>query len=314
MSPLMATAILTEALRRDYGTRPALRDVNLEVREGEMFGILGPNGGGKTTLFRILATLLRPHGGRASIFGRDVVAQARDVRRALGVVFQAPALDRHLTVRENLQIHGRLYGLDSATRRTASAELLERFGIADRANERAGRLSGGLQRRVEIAKGLLHRPRLLLLDEPSTGLDPAMRRDLWALLRGLRDAAGVTVVLTTHFIEEAEGCDRIAILDGGRIVACGPPAELRRDVGGDVIVIRTTDPAPAAAEIERRFGGPVTVVDGTIRLERPGGHLLIPPIVEALQDRIESITLGRPTLVDVFIRRTGRRFEDGSTA
>jgi len=314
MSPLMNAAIRTESLRRDYAGRPALRDVDLEVSEGEMFGILGPNGGGKTTLFRILATLLRPHGGRAAVLGRDVVLEAHAVRRLLGVVFQSPALDKHLTVRENLHIHGRLYGLDFATRTAAADELLARFGIADRASDRAGRLSGGLQRRVEIAKGLLHRPRLLLLDEPSTGLDPAVRRDLWTLLRGLRDAGGVTVVLTTHFIEEAEGCDRIAILDGGRIVACGPPAELRRDVGGDVIVIRTADTAPMASEIERRFGGPVGIVDGTIRLERPEGHLLIPRIVEALEGRIESITLGRPTLVDVFIRRTGHRFEDGSAA
>jgi ABC-2 type transport system ATP-binding protein len=309
-----APIVRTEALRHDYGGRPALRGVDLEVAEGAIFGLLGPNGGGKTTLFRILATLLPPGGGRASVLGHDVRRAAQAIRETIGVVFQAPALDRHLTVRENLLTQGRLYGLAPGPLRAAADALLLRFGLRDRAGDRAGVLSGGLRRRVEIAKALLHRPRLLILDEPSTGLDPGARRDLWVLLRGLRESDGVTILLTTHLVDEADACDRLAILSDGMLVACGAPAALKSEVGGDVIVSAARDPDALRADVERRFGGPVAVVDGTVRIERAAGHELIPRLVEAFADRIDAVTLGRPTLLDVFVHKTGRRFAGGAGA
>lgn len=306
--------VRTEAVSHDYGPRRALHGVDLEVAPGEIFGLLGPNGGGKTTLFRILATLIAPTGGRVSVLGHDVVRGAAAVREGIGVVFQSPALDRKLSVRENLTTQGWLYGLRGRELRDTADGLLHRFHLLDRAHDRVEVLSGGLRRRVEIAKGLLHRPRLLILDEPSTGLDPGARRELWEMLRDLRARDGVTVLLTTHFVEEAEGCDRLAILNEGRIVACGAPDALKAEVGGDVIVIATRAPEALRTDLERRFGGVARIVDGSVRLERPSGHELIPRIVEAFADRIEAVTLGRPTLLDVFVHRTGRGFgSDGRT-
>ena len=316
MAPLMSVpaSVAVQGLLHDYGAHPVLRGVDFSVGEGEIFGLLGPNGGGKTTLFRILATLVRPAGGRALIFGHDVVREAREVRESIGVVFQSPALDRRLTVRENLDVQGRLYGLGGRALRRAADEMMRRVRLLDRADDRVDRLSGGLMRRAEIAKGLLHRPRLLLMDEPSSGLDPGARQDLWDLLRELRERERTTLLLTTHLLEEADRCDRLAILSEGRLVAAGTPHELKSEIGGDVIVIATAAPVEVRDGIERRFGGPVQVVEGTVRLERPSGHQLIPRIVEAFADRIDSVTLGKPTLLDVFIHKTGHRFLGGRAA
>jgi len=310
MAPLMSVphAVDVQGLVYDYGERRVLRGVDFSVGRGEIFGLLGPNGGGKTTLFRILTTLMRPAGGRALILGHDVVREAREVRLSIGVVFQSPALDRKLTVRENLHVQGRLYGLRGGALRAAATDMLRRVRLLDRAEERVDRLSGGLMRRAEIAKGLLHRPRLLLMDEPSSGLDPGAREDLWNLLRELREHEGTTLLLTTHLMEEADRCDRLAILSEGTLVAEGTPRELKSGIGGDVIVITTPAPAEVRDGIEKRFGGPVQIVDGTVRIERPSGHELIPRIVEAFAERIDSVTLGRPTLLDVFIQKTGHRF------
>ena len=310
MTPPMnsAASVSVQGLLHDYGERHVLRGLHFTVPEGEIFGLLGPNGGGKTTLFRILATLLRPTGGRALIMGHDVTREPGEVRRRIGVVFQSPALDRVLTVRENLHVHGRLYGLSGRGLRGAAEEMLRRVRLLDRADDRVGTLSGGLMRRAEIAKGLLHRPRLLLMDEPSSGLDPGARQDLWELLRDLRGHDGTTVLLTTHLMEEAERCDRLAILSDGVLVAAGTPRQLKAEIGGDVIVISAAAPEEIRQGIETRFGGPVQVVDGSVRLERPSGHELIPRLVETFADRIDSVTLGRPTLLDVFIHKTGHRF------
>ncbi|MCZ6695535.1 MAG: ATP-binding cassette domain-containing protein [Acidobacteria bacterium] len=302
-----------EELVHDYAGHPALRGVGFDVRDGEIFGLLGPNGGGKTTLFRILSTILQPSGGVARIMGHDVVREPHAVRERIGVVFQSPAVDRKLTVRENLTIHGRLYGLNGATLRDAIDRMLRTVGLEGRAGERAETLSGGLLRRVEIAKGLLHKPPLLLLDEPSTGLDPAARNDLWDHLDRLRSNDGVTVLMTTHLMEEAERCDRIGILHEGRLVALGTPHDLKGEIGGDVIVIATPSPDGLCGDLERRFGWSAAVVDGTVRVERPQGHEWIPRIVEAFRDRIEAISLGRPTLLDVFIHKTGHRFWGGGS-
>jgi ABC-2 type transport system ATP-binding protein len=237
-----------------------------------------------------------------------VVAQQLWVRERIGVVFQAPSLDKKLTVAENLRHHGRLYGLRGSELEARAAEMLDRLGLADRRGALVEELSGGLRRRVELAKGLLHGPQLLLLDEPSTGLDPAARSDLWQYLELVRSRDGVTVVLTTHLLEEAERADRLAILDRGRLVALDTPAALRASIGGDSILIEADDPADVAAEIERRFGLAARVVGHTVRLELPEGHRRVGELAEALGPRLRSITCGRPTLEDVFIARTGHRF------
>jgi ABC-2 type transport system ATP-binding protein len=310
MSPAETTdpIVRVEGLGHDYAGRRALSGVDFTVRSGEMFGLLGPNGGGKTTLFRILTTMIRPGRGRAEVLGHDVVRAPRAVRAGIGVVFQSPALDRKLTVRENLDLQARLYDLRGAARREAIAAMLERVRLSGRADDRVEILSGGLQRRAEIAKGLLHRPRVLLLDEPSSGLDPGARSDLWDHLAELRDRHGMTILLTTHLMEEAERCDRVAILNEGSLVAHGEPRTLRGEIGGDVIVISATEPASLVEPIERLCGVRPLLVDGSLRLERPRGHEMVPRLVDAFPDRIDSVTIGRPTLLDVFIHKTGHRF------
>jgi ABC-2 type transport system ATP-binding protein len=309
-------AVHTEELGHDYGSRTALQSLDLAVPEGAVLALLGPNGGGKTTLFRILATLLRPTRGRAFVFGCDVVRRPDAVRRAMGVVFQAPALDRLLTVRENLEVQGKLYGLSGGPLREAMREALLRLGLQGREQDRVGTLSGGLARRVEIAKSLLHRPRLLLLDEPSTGLDPAARGALGEHLRERARTDGVTVVLTTHILEEADGADRVAILDAGRLVASGPPAALKEEIGGQVILLRPRADLLADASALARLrdavtavcGQPPDLLEGILRLESPQASHLVQRLTESLADRFDSVTVARPTLLDVFVRRTGRRF------
>lgn len=300
--------IETEALVHAYGDRRALDGVTFDVRPKEIFGLLGPNGGGKTTLFRILSTLVRPTGGRARVLGHDTVAEAAAVRRGIGVVFQSPSLDRKLTAFENLYYQAQIHGFTFRETKARAREMLARVGLSERAGDVVEKLSGGMRRRVELAKGMLHRPKLLLLDEPSTGLDPGGRRDLWSYLAGIRDADDVTSLVTTHLMEEAERCDRVLILDRGRVVALGTPAELVAEVGGDVLTLDAKDPEPLAAEIGRRLGLPATVLEGRVRIEQPSGHELIPRLVQAFPGRIDAVRLGRPTLEDVFIRKTGHRF------
>ena len=230
------------------------------------------------------------------------------IRAQLGVVFQSPSIDKKLTVLENVIHHGRLYGLGGRELTTRADEMLTRLGLADRRRDLVEKLSGGLRRRVELATGMLHRPRLLLLDEPSTGLDPGARSDLWQYLEQVRDNDGVTIVVTTHLLDEAQRADRIAIMHKGDLAALDTPTALQAAVGGDAITIRSKDPATLAAEIKERFQIPAMVVDSSVRLEQPNGHQWIPRLVEAFPDRIESITLGKPTLEDVFIHFTGHRF------
>ena len=230
------------------------------------------------------------------------------VRQHIGVVFQAPSLDKKLTVAENLMHQGHLYGLSGRRLRERQDEMLRRLALTDRRNEMVEKLSGGLRRRVELAKGMLHRPRLLLLDEPSTGLDPGARSDLWDYLQQIRRDDGVTVVLTTHLLEEADKADRIAILNQGSLVALDTPDALRATVGGDSITIQTDDPEAMVRGIESRFGVAASVLSGAVRLEQSDGHQWIARLVEAFPGRIDAITLGKPTLEDVFIDRTGHRF------
>ncbi len=286
-------------LTHRYGDRVALSEVSFSVRSGEVFGLVGPNGGGKTTLFKILSTALAVSSGSARVGGVDVRDAA--VRRKIGVVFQSPSLDKKLKVRENLLHHGHLYGLSGGDLGGRIDEVLGRFRLADRAGDLVEKLSGGMQRRVEIAKAILHRPEVLLLDEPSTGLDPGARRDLWDVLRGL---SGVTVLLTTHLLEEAERCDRLGILHKGRMAAIGAPQELRAEIGGDVVTVRTRDPGALAEGIRGKFGGEPEVSDGTVRLSRDRGHEFVGGLVEAFGAQIESVTVAKPSLEDVFHAKT----------
>jgi ABC-2 type transport system ATP-binding protein len=301
-------AIETAGLVHRYGERTALAGLDLHIELGEIFALLGPNGGGKTTLFRLLSTLIPIQEGRASALGYDVVGQTSEVRRHIGVVFQAPSLDKKLSVAENLSHQGHLYGLSGKTLANRCDEMLARLRLDDRRRDLVETLSGGLRRRVELAKGMLHRPRLLLLDEPSTGLDPAARSDLWDYLRQIRGDDGVTVVLTTHLLEEAEKADRLAILNAGVLVALDTPERLRASVGGDTLTIESDEPVALAAAITERFGLAARHVDGSVRLELPDAPQWVPRLVEAFPGRIQTITLGKPTLEDVFIARTGHKF------
>ena len=300
-------AIEVDHLGFRYGDRTALDGVSFSVGRAEIFGLLGPNGGGKTTLFRILSTLLPPASGSARIFGIETARDPHTVRRRIGVVFQAASLDRKLTGAENLQHQGHLYGLRGRTLRERARQALQRVGLADRAGDRVETLSGGMQRRLELAKGLLHGPDLLLLDEPSAGLDPGGRRDLWEYLGHLRDSGAVTVLVTTHLLEEAERCDRLGILDRGRLVAVGTPEELKKKIGGDIIVLGARDPESLRRQLEERFRLRATTVDGTVRIERERGHEFIAQLVEAFPGQIDSVSVSKPTLEDVFIQHTGHR-------
>jgi ABC-2 type transport system ATP-binding protein len=306
------TVIEISALRHSYAEREALRGVSLTIRRGEIFALLGPNGGGKTTLFKILSTLMRAGEGTVRVLGHDLRHDAERVRPRIGVVFQNPGLDPKLAVAENLVHHGHLYGLGGRPLRARMTEVLADLDLTDRTGDLVETLSGGLARRTELARGLLHAPELLLLDEPSTGLDPGARRDFAKLLRRLRDRGGVTVVLTTHYMEEAERADRVAVLHEGSLVALGTPDELKRSVGGDVVVIDAEAPRDLRDKVRARFGLEAQLVDGTLRVERSRGHELVRDVVEAFPGEVRSVTFGRPTLEDVFIHVTGRRFWEGS--
>jgi ABC-2 type transport system ATP-binding protein len=293
-----------------YGDRRALSDVSFAVNPGEIFGLLGPNGGGKTTLFQVVSTLMLPGEGTVRVFGADVVTNAAVARRSMGVVFQAPALDTRLTVIENLRHQGHLYGLRGAELSARIRDALSRVRLDDRGRDLVGRLSGGLQRRAELAKALLHRPPLLILDEPSTGLDPAARREVWQHLQTLRQRDGTTIMLTTHLMDEGASCDRVGILHEGRLVAIGAPDTLTQAIGGDVITITAREPASLAERIARRFDVHVEMVDDRLRLERERAHEFITDLVEAFPGEIDAITFGKPTLEDVFVHHTGKRFTE----
>ena len=295
-------------LSHAYQTRLALERVSLSVSCGEVFGLLGPNGSGKTTLFKILSTLMPITSGTVRVLGYDLTTEVKAVRSLLGVVFQHPGLDGKLTVFENLRHHGHLYGLAGKSLRHRISELLERFGVADRAKERVERLSGGLQRRVEIAKAMLHSPRVLLLDEPTSGLDVVARLQLSEYLGALAATENILVLLTTHLLDDAETCSRTGILNAGKLVAVGAPDELRAQVSGDVILIECVDNEVLRTEIMERFGVSPILSDNQLRVECERGHEFVREVVAAFPDEIQSVRFGKPTLEDVFIKLTGNSF------
>lgn len=311
-----ASVISVQNLVHRYENRAALNGISFDVRRAELFGLLGPNGSGKTTLFRILSTLMLPSAGQALIMGSDPAQNPASVRRQIGVVFQAQSVDPKLTAYENLWHQGHLYGLRGSALKRRVEEILTRVGLADRAKERVETFSGGMQRRIELGKGLLHHPGVLLLDEPTTGLDPGARRDLWQYLELLRDEEQVSVLVTTHLMEEAERCDRLAILHEGNLVALGTPEELKSEIGGDVIILEAAhDAAVLADHIRERFVVGTTVLGNQVRIEREGGHRFVPDLVEAFPGEILGISVSKPALEDVFIHRTGHKFwsEDHSS-
>jgi ABC-2 type transport system ATP-binding protein len=308
-SEVYSPAVRVETLRHCYGDREALAGVSFSVARGEMFGLLGPNGGGKTTLFKILSTLMPPTSGRVHLLGYDIVDQPFLVRRRLGIVFQHPSLDQKLTVSENMAHHGRLYGMAGRELQSRVQAMLARLGLSERAKDLVETLSGGLQRRVELAKGLLHAPEILVLDEPNTGLDPAARRDFMNYLHQLREQDGVTILLTTHFMEDAERCDRVGILHEGKLVALGIPEALKQSIGGDIVAIQSPDPYGLQKKLRERFGCESSLVDGTLRIERPRGHEFIRDVVEAFPGDVTSAVFGKPTLEDVFIHLTLQSYQ-----
>ncbi len=291
-----------------YGLKPAVQNIDLAVAEGEVFGLLGPNGGGKTTLCRIISTTLKPRSGQVSFCGMNIWSNIRELRRRLGVVFQTSSLDSRLTVLENLRLQGKLHGLRGIDLEDQIARLLIRFRLTDRRDELVRNLSGGLRRRVEVAKAFIHQPNFLLLDEPSTGLDPGARVDLWDIVQRLRNEHGVTVFMTTHLIDEADRCDRVGIIHRGRIVASGTPDALKAEVGVDVVTATTKNPEELAQSIASRYNVEVFVLDGKVRLGIDNGHDFARQLMQDFGEQVHLVNVGKPTLEDVFIGRTGLRF------
>ncbi|MCA9131813.1 MAG: ABC transporter ATP-binding protein [Planctomycetales bacterium] len=305
-------ALDAQQVSHRYGSQAALEDLDLQVRPGEIFALLGPNGSGKTTLFRLISTLARLQQGEICVYGQSVRTAMAAVRGSLGVVFQSPSLDPKLTVSENIDCQAALYGLRGARLQQRKSRVVEQLGLQERLKTPTEQLSGGLKRRVELAKVLLHRPRLLLMDEPSTGLDPASRLDLWHALSALREESEATVLLTTHLLEEADKADRIAILHRGQTVALGQPATLRSSLGEQVLSIQTSEQAEVLAWLEQQRVE-AQQIDGQLRVAGTQAAALVAPLATAFGSRIQSLTLGQPSLEDVFVARTGHRFLSPST-
>jgi len=303
-------AIEVSGLVRRFKTFTAVDGISFAVNPGEVFGFLGPNGAGKTTTVRMLCTLIRPSAGSARVAGFDVVREHNDVRRSIGIIFQDPSLDDRLTARENLRFHAMVYKVPRAEVNARIAETLEWMELADRANEIVRNFSGGMKRRLEIARGLLHAPKVLFLDEPTLGLDPQTRSRIWERLLTLRQERGTTIFLTTHYMDEAENCDRIAIIDHGRIIALDTPAKLKAQVQGDCIHLETADDAAAEAEVKQRYGVEV-VRDATgLHFEVESGAAFVPGLVRELSVPVRTVSVRPPTLEDVFLKMTGREIRD----
>ncbi|MGW4507343.1 ABC transporter ATP-binding protein [Streptomyces sp. NPDC004436] len=301
-------AVEARGLRKTYGAVEAVRGVDLSVRPGEIYGFLGPNGAGKSTTIGMLCTLVEPSAGTATVAGHDVVRDRDATRRRIGLVFQESTLDSQLTVERNLRFHGRMYGMTRSALGPRVDHVLDLVGLTERRHSKVKELSGGMRRRVEIARGLLHAPRVLFLDEPTVGLDPQTRRHLWDCIRELRRTEGVTVFMTTHYLDEAEVCDRIAIMDKGVVVALGTPAELKARTGADVVTFTTPDAGAAVAALRTRFGlaGRADPAGGSVVVLVPDGPAFLPRLARELGVPVRSMEVSRPTLDDVFLSLTSR--------
>lgn len=292
----------------------AVRGIDLEVADREMFGFLGPNGAGKTTTIKILCTLADATGGSAVVAGHDVATERAAVRSRIGLVFQEPTLDSYLTGEQNLRFHGELYGMPRGLLRERMAGVLELVGLADRRKDLVRTYSGGMRRRLEIARGLLHAPAVLFLDEPTLGLDPQTRAAIWEYIGALRQTEEITVFVTTHYMEEAEHCDRIAIIDNGEIVVTDTPDALRRGVGADRVQIRTDDDPTAIAQLRDRLGVEAAMHEDMVTFAVTGGAAFVPRLFAELGVGIATVTVTRPSLDDVFMAHTGRTIRDAEQA
>jgi ABC-2 type transport system ATP-binding protein len=303
-------AIEVRELVKHYGEIQAVRGVSFEVASGEVFGFLGPNGAGKSTTINMLCTLVRPTAGRARVAGHDVVSERDEVRRNIGLVFQDPTLDGYLTAAQNLRLHAELYGVQSDLVRPRMEQVLRMVGLWERRGAKVMTFSGGMRRRLEIARGLMHSPRVLFLDEPTIGLDPQTRRSIWTYIRELKEREEITIFMTTHYMDEAEWCDRIAIMDHGQIVALDPPEALKAQIGADRVTIHTEDDQRAIASLAERFGVQARISEGAVTFGVPGGEQFVPRLFSELEVPIRSVSVSRPTLDDVFMSHTGTSIRD----
>jgi ABC-2 type transport system ATP-binding protein len=308
--PAQTPAISVRGLTKRFGEIEAVRGVTFEVAAGEVFGFLGPNGAGKTTTINMLCTLAKPNDGSATVAGHDVVHERDDVRRNIGLVFQDPTLDGYLTGAQNLKLHAELYGVQSDLVAPRMRQVLEMVGLWDRRDHPVATFSGGMRRRLEIARGLMHSPRVLFLDEPTIGLDPQTRRLIWTYIRELKEREEITIFMTTHYMDEAEWCDRIAIMDHGQIVAIDSPATLKAQVGTDRVTIHTDDDDGAIAALARQFGVEARIAEGAVTFGVASGEQFVPRLFAELGIPIRSVSVARPTLDDVFMSYTGTTIRD----
>jgi ABC-2 type transport system ATP-binding protein len=306
------TIIKTENLLKNFGSLVAVDNVNIDVGAGEIFGFLGPNGAGKTTTINMLCTLLKPTAGTALVNDFDIVRNKNEVRESIGMVFQDPSLDDRLTARENLEFHAVVYHVPRGVREGRMKEVLEMVTLLDRADDRVETFSGGMKRRLEIARGLMHYPKVLFLDEPTIGLDPQTRNYIWEYIEGLKKREGITIFLTTHYMEEAEHCDRIGIIDLGKIIALDTPENLKDQMGGDVIKIKTEDDDEAEKELRRMYPDLTMMNDPECRLcfEMEKGEEFVPDLIRDFGTKIVAVNVHRPTLDDVFLKLTGKEIRE----
>jgi len=306
----MPSAISVKDLRKSFGEFEAVRGVSFEVEAGEVFGFLGPNGAGKTTTINMLCTLAKPSGGGATVADHDIVSARDDVRRHIGLVFQDPTLDGYLTAEQNLRLHAELYGVEKGLVAPRMQQVLEMVGLWERRGAQVLTFSGGMRRRLEIARGLMHSPRVLFLDEPTIGLDPQTRNSIWGYIRQLQESEEITIFMTTHYMDEAEFCGRIAIMDHGEIVALDSPGALKEQVGADRIRIETDDDGAAIEALGERFGLEAAISEGAVTIAVPDGEQFVPRLFAELGVPIRSVSLSRPTLDDVFMSHTGSTIRD----
>jgi ABC-2 type transport system ATP-binding protein len=303
-------AIEVKSLVKNYKQLIAVNDISFNVGQGEIFGFLGPNGAGKTTTIRMLCTLARPSSGQATVNGFDVVHQQRQVRQSIGLVFQDPSLDEKLSAIQNLRFHAMIYDVPSSVREKRIEEVMNMVELWDRRNNKVINYSGGMKRRLELARGLLHNPRVLFLDEPTLGLDPQTRNRIWEYVTDLQQREGTTIFLTTHYMDEAEKANRIAIIDHGKIVAIDTPDKLKEMVAKDIITLRTDDNAKAAEEIKSRYQLETRANSDELVFEKAGGEEFLPVFIKEFDTRILSISLRRPSLDDVFLKLTGHQIRE----